>query len=323
MTDAVVEAAAVEGATGVPEAAGGPAPTPAPNAAGAQPGAEAKPSEAPLAGGGGKDGAPAPQDWPDDWRQKIAGEDQKVLDKLSRYGSPNDVVKALDEAQRKIRDGVKPIPRPGDKASDEEWAAYRKETGLPDTVEAFVESIKLPDGRKIGDNDKPIIEAFAERAHKMGMQPADMAGLLDEYYAIEEEKAALQSEKDAEYKATAQNQLRQEWGGEYKANINAMRPYFEGVDAEMFDNLMGGRLADGTKIGDSPNVIRFFVAKALQENPAATVVPAGANQIQAIGDEINALEKRMREDRDGWYKDQRAQERYQQLVLARDKLEAK
>ena len=86
---------------------------------------------------------------------------------------------------------------------------------------------------------------------------------------------------------------------------------------------MGGRLADGTKIGNNPNLIKFFVNKALDENPAATIVPGGNTSAETIDTEIKALEKRMGEDRQAWFKDEAAQKRYQQLIDARDKLAAR
>lgn len=285
-----------------------------------------KPSDppAPIAKGGDPEPAePAPQKWPDDWRQQLAGEDKKLLDRLGRYDSPSAIAKALAEAQDKIRAGVKPKERPGDKATEEEIAAYRKDAGIPENVDDYVKAIELPDKRVIGEEDKPVVAAFAERALKMNIPPKDIAGLVDEYYAIQEEQVNLQAEKDAEFKTTSLQGLREEWGGDFKANINSMRPYFESVDAELFDNLMGGRLADGTKIGDHPGMIKFFVGKALQENPAATVVPAGGNQIETIETEIKAMEARMRDDRDAWFKDKPAQERLQKLYEAQEKLAPK
>ncbi|MGE0231426.1 MAG: hypothetical protein AB7O39_03185 [Flavobacteriaceae bacterium] len=278
----------------------------------------------PLASGNDPDPkSPAPQKWPDDWRQQIAGDDKKALERLSRYDGPAAVAKALMEAQDKIRSGLKPKERPGEKATEEEIASYRKEAGIPETVDDYVAAIELPDKRQIGDEDKPVIAAFAERAHKMNLPPKDMAGLVDEYYAIQEEQAVLRAEKDADFKAASMQALREEYGGEFKANINAMRPYFESVDSELFDNLMGGRLADGSKVGDHPAIVKFFVAKALQENPAATIVPAGGNQVETIEAEIKALTKRMGEDRDAWFKDAAAQKRLQQLYDAQEKLGGK
>lgn len=285
-------------------------PEPAP-AAPAAPAAEPEPKE------------PVKAKWPDDWRQQIAGDDAKRLEKLGRFDSPAAILKAFEEAQKKISEGIKPKARPGEKATAEELAAYRKEAGIPETVDDYVKAIVLPDKRAIGDDDKPVVAAFAERALAKNIPPADIAELVDEYYAIQEEQVAQLAEKDAEFKTTALQGLREEWGGDFKGNINSMRPYFESVDPQLFDNLMGGRLADGTKVGDHPSIVKFFVAKALQENPAATVVPAGSNQIETIETEIKAAEKRMRDDRDGWFKDKPAQERYQRLIEAQEKLAPK
>ncbi len=313
---------ALEPAAPVADPATPPAATPPEPAA--PPASDPKPADPPIAKGGDPEPAnPTSQKWPDDWRQQLAGEDKKALERLGRYASPNDLSKALIEAQDKIRSGLKPKERPGEKATAEELAAYRKEAGIPESVDDYVKAIELPDKRVIGEEDKPVVAAFAERALSMNIPPKDIAGLVDEYYAIQEEQANLQAEKDAEFKTASLQGLREEWGGDFKGNINAMRPYFESVDAQLFDNLMGGRLADGTKIGDHPGMIRFFVAKSLQENPAATVVPAGGNQIETIETEIKTLEARMRDDRDAWFKDKPAQERLQKLYEAQEKLAPK
>lgn len=315
MTEAIVTA---------PEPAPAPSPEPAPSPA-PSPEPAPKAKAEPIAGGKEPEPKePSPtQKWPDDWRQQIAGDDKKALERLGRFASPNDIFKSFREVEKKVSDGVKPLARPGEKATDEEWAVYRKAANIPDKVDDFVKAIVLPDKRQIGDDDKPIVNAFAERALKKGIAPADLAEMVDEFYAIQEETENQRAEKDAEFKTTALQSLREEWGGDFKGNINSMRPYFESVDGKLFDNLMGGRLADGTKIGDHPDMIRFFVAKALQENPAATVVPAGGNQIETIESEIKTLEKRMRDDRQAWFKDTAAQARYQKLIEAQEKLSSK
>lgn len=258
--------------------------------------------------------------WADDWRQQIAGEDKKALDRLGRFATPADIFKSLREAEKKLSEGVKPLAKPGEKATEEEWANYRKTVGIPESVDDYVKAIELSDKREIGSDDKPVVAAFAERAIKSGVAPKDMAPLIEEYYAMQEEMVAQQAEKDAEAKAKNMQALREEWGGDFKANINSMRPYFESVDSELFDNLFAGRMADGTKIGDHPSVIKFFVAKALQENPAATVVPAGGNQMEAIDTEIKNIKAQMGDPSSAYWKDAALQDRYRKLVAAQEKL---
>jgi hypothetical protein len=257
-----------------------------------------------------------------DWRDKLAKGDEKKLAMLKRFTSPEALLQAQEEAQRKISEGLKPKGKPGDKATDDDWKAYRKEHNIPDAVDDFVKAIVLPDKRVIGDDDKPMVAAFAERAIKKGIAPSDMAEMVDEYYAIQEEGQFQQATADATFKKTAEADLKKEWGGDYAGNFAAMRPYFEGVNPDLFDKLMGGRLADGTKIGNHPDVLRFFAAKAVAENPMATIIPVGGASSEGLLSEIAGMEKRMRDDRNAWHKDTKAQERYRQLITARDKLKA-
>lgn len=261
--------------------------------------------------------------WGDDWREKLAGDDPKRLERLKRLASPEAMLQSLEEGQRKISEGLKPRAKPGDKATEEEWAAYRKDAGIPDKVEDYVKAIALPDDRQIGEIDKPVVEAFAERAIKSGVAPSDMAVLIDEYYRQQEDVQNQQSKQDSDYRKEAERELREAWGGDYDGNIAAMRPYFETVDSDLFNNLMGGRMADGRKIGNHPAIVKFFAAKAVAENPLASVLPQQNSGAVAIDNEIAALEKRMGEDRGAWFKDSKAQARLQALYAARDKVAAK
>jgi hypothetical protein len=296
-----------------------------PNEAAAKPtDAPAKPAADTAAKPG--DTAAKPEEegaWGKDWREKLAKGDAKRLERLGRFASPEALLDAQEAAQRKISEGLKPKGKPGEKATDEDWKAYRKENNIPDAVDDFVKAIVLPDKRQIGDDDKPIVAAFAERAIKKGIAPADMAEMVDEYYAMQEEQQFQQATADAKNRKESEAELKKEWGGDFAGNIAAMRPYFEGVDKDLFANLIGGRLADGRKIGDHPGVLRFFVTKAVAENPMATIVPTGGQGVDTLNNEIAAMEKRMRDDRVEWHKDTAAQERYRKLITARENLAAR
>ena len=149
-----------------------------------------------------------------------------------------------------------------------------------------------------------------------------MGVMVNAYYDMQEEMTYQQSVKDSEFKKTAVADLKEAWGGDFKGNMAAMRPYFEGVDPDLFGNLMGGRLADGTKIGNHPGMLKFFATKAVAENPLATVLQNNSG-METLEAEIKKLETRMGEDRDAWFKDNSAQQRLQQLYDARDKVKAK
>src|SRR5690349_11821180 len=81
--------------------------------------------------------------WGDDWREKLANGDDKKLKALGRFASPEALWAAQEEAQRKISEGLKPKAKPGEKATAEEWAAWRKDNNIPEAVDDYVKAIPM------------------------------------------------------------------------------------------------------------------------------------------------------------------------------------
>ena len=55
----------------------------------------------------------APADWPDNWRELMAGDDEKVLKRLDRFQSPKNVAKSWLSAEHcSTQAGVMPRPPP-------------------------------------------------------------------------------------------------------------------------------------------------------------------------------------------------------------------
>ena len=66
--------------------------------------------------------------WPQDWRDQLAGGDEKLVKRAQRYASPRDVWNALVAAQNRISSGELKSVLPKD-AKPEEIAAWRTEQG--------------------------------------------------------------------------------------------------------------------------------------------------------------------------------------------------
>src|SRR5688572_23894721 len=100
----------------------------------------------------------APADWPADWRQKLAGEDKKTLERLGRMASPADLLKSYRALEQKISAGElkKGLP---ENATPEQVAEWRREQGLPEKPEGYLENLSLPDGVVLGEADKPMAAA--------------------------------------------------------------------------------------------------------------------------------------------------------------------
>ena len=283
-------------------AASDPAPDPAPQS-------DPTPDPAPAA-----DPNPA-----DDWRARMAGDDEKLLGFLGRYQSE----KAFVEAAKKDRDAVrnKTAQKLPDNPTDEELAAYRKDNGIPDKPEGYLE--KLPSGLVVGDDDRPFVDQFLTKMHGVNADPAVTSAALDAYYGIVEEQEAAQAEADRDADNECVTALRDEWGADYKRNANVLRSFLETVPEDVAAALTQARGPDGKILSMNANVIRWLTAQALEVNPLATVVPgAGANQLNAVNEELESLKKEMAIRGSDYWKNPAKQERYRVLLEAQDKVKS-
>lgn len=234
------------------------------------PAAATPPAEPPVAGV-----------WPTDWREQMAGGDEKMLTMLKRYASPKAVAEAQRDARDKIAKGQLREPLK-DGATEEEVAEYRKVNGIPETPDKY--DVSLPDGMVIGAADKPLVDAFLADMHKQHATPAEVKRGLSWYYAEQKRQGEAQYARDAEGKAAVVADLTAEYGPEFKRYVTAADELFAEAGQEFRDNLMQARMPDGTLVGANPVAVRWFINRALAENPFGTVVPGGQGGSQATAE---------------------------------------
>jgi hypothetical protein len=283
---------------------------PAPNPAPADPAAPA----------GTEPTAPAAE-WPEDWRAKYAAGDDKKLKKLERYGSPQAALDALFNAQARISSGALKEPLKAD-ATPEELNAWRAENGIPESPDKY--ELALPDGLVIGEADKPFVDDFLASAHGKNMDSKTVSAAVGWFLSKQEEAVAQQAARDTETRMKTFEQLRDEYGPEYKKELKIAMAALDNAPEGIKDAFLAGRLADGTMIGDSPEVIRWLNNLSRQLNPVGVVVPgSGTNAVQAVEAEIAGLRKQMGDKKSDYWKKgpvgERLQSRYRELTTALSK----
>ena len=82
--------------------------------------------------------------------------------------------------------------------------------------------------------------------------------------------------------------MRQEWGPDYRTNINSVMTGFLGrFDEDLRANWEGATLADGTPIFSHAPSLRALVGLTREINPAGVTVPGGVeNQLKSVADEL-------------------------------------
>lgn len=247
----------------------------------------------------------------------MAGGDEAALKRLARYADPVAAAKALSSLQERISKGELRSPLPKDATADQ-VKAWRAENGIPEAPDKY-DLGEL----KVNPLDKPIIDSFLATAHARNMTAEQTRDAIGWYYAEVERVGAKRVEKDKAAARAAEDTLREAWGNnEYRANIASVQNLLATAPADVKDNLMYGRLADGTPILAHAGTVQYLLGLALEINPASTLeLPGSGSRMDAVDTELKSIEKVMREDRGTYNKDEKMQARYRDLLGAKEKLQ--
>jgi len=287
-------------------------------------GGDGKPADGkPADQGGTGDGKPAAPEswWKEDWRDQVAKDDKSVKNILGRFATPADAIQSAIDIRKKISAGEIKMPLPKD-AKPEDIAKWRTENGIPETPDKY--ELKLRDGLSIGKDDKPVIDGFLKAMHDKNTHPDVASAAVDWYYGEIERQTEERAVKDKALASEAHEALREEWGPEFRTNLNVVENLLATMPKDVAEDFKYGRLANGTPIMASPAAIKWLLNMNLQLNPHSKVVGNTAgNPASAIDDQIAAIEKTMRTDRKAYDKDEKMQQRLRGLYTDREGLKAK
>lgn len=229
--------------------------------------------------------------WPEDWRKRFAGDDEKLLKKAERFTDPVQVFKSLTEAEKRISQGFKPVELT-DKSTPEEVAEYRKQNGIPEEWTGY--QTDLGNGVVFGDADKPVIDHFLEFAHSAHFPQKYVTQALTWYNELQQDQVAMIEEADLDHKTNAAVHLKEEWGPDYKANLNAIKGTFESFEEGLYAKLFSARSSAGMLLGNDPAVVKAFAALARQVNPAAMIMPGSVDDsAKSIDSELSDIQAEM------------------------------
>jgi hypothetical protein len=185
-------------------------------------------------------------DWRDSIPEEIRG--HSSLEHINDIGA---LAKSYVHAQQMV--GADKIALPGKSATADEWGEVYAKLGRPESPDNYEFSYNnLPEGAEMDDG---MVSWFKETAHKAGMNPQQAQVMLDAYNEMtfgqaETMGAELQAQVDQ-----VESDLRKEFGNAFDDRMNLAN----GVLAEFGNSEMTEiQLADGTLLGDNPEVIRML-----------------------------------------------------------------
>lgn len=217
----------------------------------------------------------------------MAGDDQKFLERLKRFDSPAAVAKSYRELEQKVSSGqLKPPPAalPAD-ATPEQVTAWRKEQGLPDNAEAFIQSLELPQGVVPGEADKPLLASFAEDATAAGWTQKQYNEAVSWFYKVQDNLLAERDTLDNDHWLETQTELLREWGPNFKGKQNTFNNSLTRMfPQELVPQVLNARLPDGTKMFGHSGVLKAWIDMAESLNPIQTAMPSVSGATMASAD---------------------------------------
>ena len=214
------------------------------------------------------------------WRDSLPDE-LKSNASLEKFSDVSTLAKSYINAESMI--GKDKMVIPGANTTEDEWNDIYDKLGRPSDPNAYELTAELAEGEQI---DEQLMSSFKETAHKHGLSPTQAQGLLDYYNSI-----SSQSMVDLENNAVlaqeqSQRELREEWGRSYDDNLNKAST----VGKQFFgEDVFGMQLADGSKLGDNPALIKGLskMASIVSEDVFAgdkDSAASSANMQQQIND---------------------------------------
>jgi len=266
-------------------------------------------------------------DWPNDWRDRFAGDDKTFRRQLERYASPTDLAKKARSLERKLSSGEYRRDLPAN-ASDDDKAAWRAERGLPENADGYVEALSLPDGLVLGEADKPIVSEFADAAHAADMDPKHFSALVAKYYELQDRQLADRADADLAFHNESLSALNAEWGAHLRREVNGVNAFIgQYFPKEMSADLLVARTPDGRMLGDNPAFIRAIAALNRQVNPVSTLVPAGGSDPAAsISERLAEIRKLQGDSSSDYWRGPKAdglQNEYLELLTAQERIAGK
>ena len=186
-----------------------------------------------------------------DWKANLS--DEIRADKsLENINDIESLAKSYVHAQRMV--GADKIQVPNKFATEDDWKAVYEKLGRPKTAEEY--KFNLPEDQKV---DEAALKNFSTQAHKLGLLPGQADGMVKFYNEMIGNELAQADSIATSQREKAITELKTEWGQAYDQKLQQAN----NVVADVFPKgFMDTNLADGSKLGDHPAVIKAFATLA-------------------------------------------------------------
>lgn len=188
--------------------------------------------------------------------------DAQKKDYAKRFKSLDDV---LDGSLNLRKDIAGRIKVPGEKATDEEKAAFRKAIGAKDKAEEY--KAALPEGYEMGEVQTALLGAMQQAAASEGVPAGAFEQFTKTYFEFEKAVAEKVAEEVDQYRRDTELALKQEYGKDYEKYTRAAKSFIDKLGIPEFTNFLEDSIEwKGVKmqLGSHPAVVKMLTQIGLR-----------------------------------------------------------
>jgi len=215
------------------------------------------------------------------WKDTIS-EEFRNDPNISKFTEIDALAKSYINATRMI--GQDKVVVPNNNSTDDQWNEVYDKLGRPESPDKY----NLNFQSEVMPTDDTALKSYAEQAHKLGLNEKQAQGILEFYKNNMETQMQSSAVQTETAQAEAEQQLRQEWGQAYEANIAKAASIAKN---NMKPELLDLQLADGSRLGDNTEVIKGFarIADMLSEDKVVTPESESVNVGADLESEISKI----------------------------------
>ena len=200
-----------------------------------------------------------------DWKVNLS--DEIRADKsLENIKDIQGLAKSYIHAQKMV--GADKIPVPNKYATEDDWNEVYSKLGRPESPDGYSFDTKGIDGSGL--------KSFAEHAHKMGLLPQQANEMVKWYQGNVDATTQENNTKAEKARNDSVIALKKEYGQAYDNKLKAAsamaKQYIE-------PDVLNLNMADGTKLGDHPSIIKAFASLSEKMGEDQFVNPSGPSYL--------------------------------------------
>lgn len=230
-----------------------------------------------------------------DWRASLP-EDLRDNQSLQTIPDVGALAKSYVNAQSMI--GADKIAIPGNWATDDDWSVVYDKLGRPESPDQYdLQVNNLPEGQEA---DGDLVKWYADTVHDVGLTPNQAQKLFDAYNEMSTGRLDVGAVDTQAQVQAAEKELRGEYGKAFDNRLDAANKMLSQFGADGITEL---QLADGTHLGDNPQVVKSLIeiANFIETNMGEDTLIGDKSSVVMTPDEAQTkINEMQRQDSPYW-----------------------